>query len=293
MHETLKELIIGTHELHALPQTTARLLDKLEAPQVEAEDLLAIIEKDPALTANLLKLCNSAYYGRRREVGCVREALDMLGSRTVVTLAFATSMGKVMSGDLCAYGLAGQEMWRHALATGLCASGIAAVCDRQALRDRAFTAGLVHDIGKLLLNRLLSRRLEWSPLSTEEESLVEIERQALGFDHAEAGGALAESWHFPEMLVVAIRHHHSPLAPAEHAELVAAVHAADRIAGALGLVGLGPGPASPVPLESIADLGVPLEVARSVADQLPGQIEALSGLIGLSPEPALSPAGVA
>ncbi len=293
MHETLRELIIGTHELQSLPQTTARLLEQLEAPQVEAEQLLAIIEKDPALTANMLKLCNSAYYGRRREVGSVGEALLFLGSRTVVTLAFATSMGKVMRGDLTAYGLERGDLWRHALATAFGAAGIVTACDRPALRDRAFTAGLVHDIGKLLLNRLLGKRLEWSPAPASTDSFAEIEREALGFDHAEAGGALAETWHFPPMLVAAIRHHHSPLAPAEHADLVAAVHAADRIAGALGLVGVGPKAAAQVPLEQLGDLGVPLEVARRVADELPRQLDQVIVLIGSPGEPALSPVHVA
>jgi len=296
---TLKELIASTHELQALPQSTARLLDLLEDPLVEADKLLAVIEKDPALTANLLKLCNSAYYGRKREVGSVKEALVMLGNRTVITLAFATSMGKVLRGDLAAYGLGKEDLWRHALATACGAALVAVDLGLAAQRDRAFTAGLVHDIGKMLLNRLLLKRLEWST-ATAADSFVEIEREVLGFDHAEAGAALAEAWHFPTPLVAAIRHHHEPAAPAGADPIVTAVRAANLLAA---VVGYGGGPPSPqaavadgaapgAPALSapalLSDVGLPPEVARHVVAALPEQLESLAVGGVLRRDPALS-----
>lgn len=296
---TLKELIASTHELQALPQSTARLLDLLEDPLVEADKLLAVIEKDPALTANLLKLCNSAYYGRKREVGSVKEALVMLGNRTVITLAFATSMGKVLRGDLAAYGLGKEDLWRHSLATACGAALVAADLGLAAQRDRAFTAGLVHDIGKMLLNRLLLKRLEWST-ATAADSFVEIEREVLGFDHAEAGAALAEAWHFPAPLVAAVRHHHEPAAPADADPIVTAVRAANLLTAVVGYGGGQPSPHAAVPdgaapgapaasaPAELPDVGLPPEVARHVVAALPEQLENLAVGGVLRQDPALS-----
>lgn len=287
MNQTLKDLIAGTPELAALPQTTARLLQLVEEPNVEAARLLRVIELDPALTANLLRLCNSAYYGRRREAGTVGEALLVLGTRTVVTLAFATSMGKVLRTDLGGYGLAKDELWCHALAVACGAATIVVDEGREELRDRAFTAGLVHDIGKLLLDRILARGMEWEPLAAGQLEWLDVERQVAGFDHAEAGAALANCWRFPEPLVEAIRAHHEPASPGP-LDLAAAVRAADAVAGAIGVAGAGRGSAPAPALESLVDPRVAPEVLRHAAALLPEQLEELTGLFGTPLESRLT-----
>jgi len=282
MNTTLKDLIAGTHELASLPQTSARLLELLEDPTVEAVQLLDVIGRDPGLTANLLKLCNSAYYGRRREVGSLLEALVMLGNRTVLTLAFATSMGKVLRGELAGYGLRGDDLWRHCLAVAFGAATIVRDEGRENLRDRAFTAGLVHDIGKLLLDRLLARRLEWEASPQGEREQLDVERQVVGFDHAEAGAALADAWRFPEQLVTAIRWHHEPEAAGGDVSLVAAVHAADLIAVGVGYSGVGGRAAAQTAGDLVEVPGVAAEIVRHVCAQLPAEVERLAGL---GPEP--------
>ena len=293
MEQTLKDLIAGTHELAALPQTTARLLELLEAQsEVETKPLLRVIELDPGLTANMLKLCNSAYYGRKREVGTVGEALDLLGTRTVTTLAFAASMGPVMRGPLAGYGLARDEFWRHNLAVA-CGAATIAVDEAQGVsRDRAFTAGLLHDIGKLLLDRVLARRLEWEPLPEGVRDWPEIERQVAGFDHAEAGAALADHWRLPPVLVEAIHWHHEPARATTQPVLARAVHAADAVAAALEPAASGKGDAQAPGCGEPGELGVAPEIVRHVAALLPGQLAELTGLFTERTASALTvPAG--
>lgn len=271
----LQDLISGTSELRALPDTTVRLLELLDDATVEAALVTSVIDKDPALTANLLKLCNSAYYGMRRQVGSVREAIVLLGNRTIVTLAFATSMGDILRGPLHAYGMGKEEMWRHALATGLAASRLAEATGKRELRERAFTAGLMHDIGKLLLDPPLARAVDRIPPAAAGLELMEAERRILGFDHCEAGAALATAWNFPEMLVTAIFHHHRPGAAAENAELLIPVHAANLVAGTLGLGG---GARCAVPLadlEALACRGIPDAVLARVTTDLMPELEHL------------------
>lgn len=232
MTRSLPDLIAGTTELAALPATSVRLLALLDDPEVSVEPVAAVIEMDPSLTANLLKLSNSAYYGMRRRVGSVREALLHLGSRTVLTIAFATSMGEVMRGPMSGYRLPRRRLWSHALATGVAAARLCGPDPQGAARDRAFTAGLVHDIGKLLLDRLLQRQLEQLPPNADARALLMAERSLLGFDHAQAGAALAEAWNFPADLVEAIGRHHEP--PRDAPSLVRVVAAANLLAVHVG-----------------------------------------------------------
>ncbi len=280
MYKSLQELVNATTELAALPATTLKLLELLDEPAVAADQVLNIISKDPSLTANLLKLCNSAYYGVRRQVGSVKEALILLGNQTVVTLAFATSMGDILRGKLASYGLAKDEMWHHALATALAAGFLTEQTGRKELKDRAFTSGLVHDIGKLLLDGPLSQQAEQLPAGAHGLALTEAERKILGFDHCEAGAALATAWHFPPVLATAIFHHHRPDAAKEHGEMVRAVYVANLVAESLGL-GKGAGP--PVSLEEQEDLGrqgFPDDVIARLTQSLGQELDDLLSALG-------------
>ena len=282
MNKSIQQLIAATNELAALPTTTVRLLELLDDPTVGAGPVLEVVEKDPALTANLLKLCNSAYYGLRRQVGTVREALVMLGNKTVVTLAFAASMGEVLRGSLTGYHLDKSELWHHTLAVALGASYLASVSGDRELRERAFTGGMVHDIGKLLLDKHLGRQLQHIEPGCSADELRAAERSILGFDHAEAGAALAEAWNFPPDLVAVIRYHHRPLDSGARVggELVTAVAAANLAAADLGFGGGTRPPEHAEMLDQIAKLGVSEELWSDLAGRLPGDLENMLSLIG-------------
>jgi putative nucleotidyltransferase with HDIG domain len=280
MDKSLQDLIAATNELAALPTTTVRLLELLDDATVDAEQVLSVIGKDPALTANLLKLCNSAYYGVRRQVGSVKEALVLLGNQTVVTLAFATSMGDVLRGQLFAYGLAKDEMWHHALAVALATSHLASHTAPNEMKDRAFTAGLVHDIGKLLLNGPICKQCDQLPPEAAGLDLMAAERKIIGFDHCEAGAALGTAWNFPPMLVSAIFHHHKPEPDKTDSELHQAVYAGNLIVESLGI---GAGGKQPVPLENLEALtegGIPEEAIIALTDTLASDLEELLTLVG-------------
>lgn len=238
MAKSLHELIAATSELHTLPSTTLQLTALLDDITVDAGAVLAIIEKDPSLTSNLLKLANSAFYGLRRQVGSTREALIQLGNQTVVSLAFAASMGDVMRGPLAAYRLERNQLWHHALGTALGAALLMGLDDgSSAARERAFTGGLVHDIGKLLLNAPLKRELEQLPVGGSPWELLAAENRILGFDHALAGAQLGESWNFPAALVDAIRWHHEPESAEVDPDLARAVALANLMSCRLGWCG--------------------------------------------------------
>lgn len=280
MPKSLQELVAATSELRALPSTTIRLMTLLDDATVEASLVLEVIEKDPSLTANLLKLANSAYYGLRRQVGSVREALILLGNQTIVNLAFATSMGDILRGPLRAYHLDRNELWHHALGTALGAAYLISLAGGKDLRERAFTGGLVHDIGKLILNKPLQQEIEKLPADCDFERLLETESNVLGFNHAEAGGALAESWNFPPSLVRIITSHHDPLEAEEDKDLVRVVAAANLVSCFLGF---GRGTVN-FPEEyfwsTLDGWGFPESVVRGLNEELPGDLQNMLGIIG-------------
>ena len=277
MHPDLAALVAATPELAAMPATSARLLELLDDPDAPVGDLVAVIEKDPGLTANVLKLSNSAYYGVRREVGSVRDALTLLGNRTVVTLAFAASMGRLLQAPVNAYRLSRGQLWRHCLAVGLLAARLAPAELDSAARNRVFTAGVVHDIGKLLLDRPLRDDLEQLPPDADTEALVLAERQRLGFDHAEAGAALAEAWNFPGDLAAVIAGHRQPGAGDS---VTALVHAADLVASGHGLHGGAPTVAPDQLERAFVAAGLASEAATDIAAQALRDLDGLLALLG-------------
>jgi len=282
MSVSLGELIAGTSELSSLPSTTMQLMDLLDDETVDADRVLDVIEKDPSLTANLLKLANSAFYGLRRQVGSAREALILLGNQTIVTLAFATSMGDVLRGPLAAYRLDRNALWHHALGTALAATHLASLSGCQETRERAFTAGLVHDIGKLLLNRPLKTKLDQLPPDCGFASLLEAEMNILGFNHAEAGARLGEAWNFPSYLVEVIEKHHEVENISEDGELLRAVGAANLITCHLGWGG-GSGVITEENFrQEVAVFGFESEVLEDLISRLPADLDGMLGMIGES-----------
>jgi len=222
-NQDLFSLVAGVGDLATLPSTVVELLYLLKDPTICASDVVKVLERDPAMAANVLKLSNSAFYGARRKVSSVQDALVMLGNRSVMTMAFATGMAPVLRKDLEGYGITRERFWDHAV---LSASAAAFAADRLGsghFRCEAFTAGLVHDVGMLVINPHLVREGICLSETRSSYDITASEREALGFDHCDAGALLAENWGFPPILAEAIRHHHAPVLACEWPDIVRAV----------------------------------------------------------------------
>ena len=228
---TAAELVRGTVELVSLPEALVRLNALVEDPRSTTEQIARVIETDSALTARLLRIVNSPFYGFPSRVESVRQAVSLVGMREIRDLALATVVARVFEGippelmDM-------ERFWRHSLLTGLVARELARH-RRDGAAESRFVAGLLHDVGKLLLARQLPElaRHALARATYERIPLPEAEREALGFDHAEVGGALLEAWRLPEPLVVAARWHHAPeLAPDLWREDALVTHVANVMA---------------------------------------------------------------
>lgn len=210
----LRDLVASVGDLATLPSTVVKLLDLLKDPTCAASEVVKVMERDPAMTANVLKLSNSAFYGARRKISTVRDALVMLGNRSIVTLAFATGMAPIMRRELVGYGLSREHFWGHSLQTAAASAVLSQQLGAGELRCEAFTAGLIHDVGMLVVDAHLVKCGQTIDIEEPAFSVVAQERELLGFDHAEAGAMLARHWGFPGVLVEPIQEHHAVPEPA-------------------------------------------------------------------------------
>jgi HD-like signal output (HDOD) protein len=226
----LQDLVTSIGDLATLPHTVVQLLDLLKDSTCSATKVVKVLERDPAMTANILKLSNSAFYGSRREISNVRDALVMLGNRSVVTLAFATGMAPVMRRDLTGYGLTRERFWGHSVKAATASAIAAERLGLDHLRCEAFTAGLVHDVGMLVVDVHLEKTGVTLDPSAPNFCASDAEREALGFDHNEAGAMLARHWGFPDSLAHPIEFHHDPEVSGPHQDIVRCVAAGNILA---------------------------------------------------------------
>lgn len=228
------------HRVSALPALPAAVATALRVLQHEGSSTAACADalgSDPALVARVLRLANAAAYGRSGHIGTVHDAISLLGRRTVAAVLTAAAVAASVDGAACR-GFDQHAFWREAVACGIAAQTLAAEVGADS--GLAFTAGLLHDLGRLVLVRQLpqamAQAMDWARL--HDLPLHVAEHEVLGIDHAEAGALVARHWQFPPVLVAAIASHHAADGLAgdpAHQWLCDLVQGADAIAHALDL----------------------------------------------------------
>ena len=205
--EAINELIEEVDALAPLPGVARRVIQVTDGDRFSANDLAGVLATDAALTAKLLRLGNSAFYGYARRITTVRDAVILLGFREVRATAIATSIMDLFPGvETGPFSV--DLFWGHSVAAGVMAEVLAKETG-YAKPEEAFTAGVLHDIGRLVLTQYrtdLFGEAVWHALG-ERIPLRQAEQERLGYDHAEVGALLAERWNFPEELCLAIGEH--------------------------------------------------------------------------------------
>lgn len=236
---TLNDIVHRVDELPALPHVTYRVLTLTSDPRTSITELADTITKDQVLTAKVLRMANSVYYGYARRIFSISEALVILGFSTVRNLVLAASVYNVMDQEFPGYILPKGDLWNHSMTTALLARLLAKKV-RFEMNDKAFTAGLLHDIGKIILNIYMkeSFAVVLDTVNTGNVPFSEAEQKILGFDHAVVGAKVAEKWNLPEELVEAIANHHTPAQSKLNPKLTSIIHIADAASMSMG-IGLG------------------------------------------------------
>ena len=189
------------------PTLLPKLLPKLTDVDTNFDEVVEIIAYDPSLTAKLLQICNSAYFGRQSEVNSVAEAVSRVGYQSVYLLV------AMISGSACfpnppPPGVDVGKLWQHSMITAFYAKfvGESAGADGNLL----FTAGLLHDLGKVILAQEKLPAASGLFAGPSDAASLAREQEIFGCNHAEVGAALLERWKLPAQIVVAVRHHHDP-----------------------------------------------------------------------------------
>ncbi len=236
---TPQELARKVEELPALPTVACKVMELVEDPRTSAQDIEAVLKKDQSLTAQVLRLANSAFYGIPRRITTVAEATVFLGFKTLKGVVLTASLSGMLQRKLSGYVLERGELWKHSLSVAFSAQTLAKKT-RFPRPEVAYTAGLLHDIGKLILDTYLkaSYREVLERVDRTGSTFLEAEEEILGFNHAAVGAQLTEHWGFPSSLVETIGFHHQPDLATKDPSLCAIVHLADWLSVTLG-IGMG------------------------------------------------------
>jgi putative nucleotidyltransferase with HDIG domain len=224
-----KEIDRAIRDLKPIPQVALKILRMIIEDLYEIYALTEEIRKDQVISARTLQFCNSAIFSTRKKIETLEHAVVMLGQRLLLKFVISASLNNFFSQGDMGYSLCKGGIYHHAVSTAIIAEKLADLAGKipPAL---AYTAGLLHDIGKVVLDQhiyadfpLFYRQLE------EGKSLIEVEKNLLGIDHTEAGSHLAHSWSLPQSLLETVTHHHEPEKAVQNTELVHIVYLADLL----------------------------------------------------------------
>ncbi len=225
-------------QLATLPEIALEVMRVAEDPQSTGDDLNRVLSNDPTLSARVLKIVNSAYYGVRREVTSIGTAIAILGFGAVKSIAIAASLTRMFRSGAIAGPFDARELWKHSIAVATASRLLAARCKVVEPND-AFLAGLMHDIGiivEMQACREAFTQVIAAVVSDAALSFRDAETAHLGADHEAFGGALCVTWRFPVALQQVTAYHHRPLElPIADRALTAIVHVADHLAARAGV----------------------------------------------------------
>ena len=278
--ELIKTKIISKmQDIKSFPQFVMETMRKLNDPESNAADVAKSLSRDEGLVLRILKLANSAAYGMTRNISNISEAIALLGYKSVSTIILAATVYSAMDKGLSGYALDRGELWRHSLMVAYTSRQLAKITGKVSTED-AYVGGLLHDIGKVILNDYVRFGYGIIVKMVEEKHIpfTEAELKVLGFDHAMIGEILVERWEMPEAYRIAVAYHHKPNELPEdkkqHQPLLDIVTVSNNICLMLG-IGLGAdglqGYMFPEPLERLgitnfeALLAEMIDFASSVA----------------------------
>ena len=234
MNETTRQIILSAvSSFPAMSTTATRVLKLLNQPTTNAAAVEAAVKFDPGLTANVLRMANSAYFGFPGAIRSVSQAITRLGWKRMSQLVLASTIHALMEQPVHGYDLARGELWRRAI-TGAVAAEILVKKTRSSEADEAFTAAILREIGKLVIGDYVQSFAEQVEAALAAGmSPTDAEREVLGTDHAEVGAWVLEHWSFPKTLVRAVAQYPDPDSAESPAPLADALHVADALARTL------------------------------------------------------------
>ncbi len=225
-------------QLPPFPAVLLRILQLLKDPKTSVRDIVEVMQYDQAITANVLMVCNSAYFGLRCPVSSIRDAVVRMGFNQLLEIILGRGSAYLFHRAYQGYDLEAGELWRHSVACALLSQDLATRLSKEE-NPLQFTAALLHDIGKVILSEFVKDHFQEIKRLVHEGNLSfnEAEKKVLGIDHAELGAKISEQWKFPPAITAGIHYHHTPLSAPVGSDLPSLLYLCDLIALMTGIGG--------------------------------------------------------
>lgn len=277
----IKRLFRRISEVSTLPAVAIQIMEVANDSSTGAEDLHEAVQFDAALAMRIMRTVNSSYYSLQNKVGDLKLAITLLGFKEIRNLAMTAYIAQLFKKDSAHGAYTREGLWNHLIGVGSVARLIAETSRRVPPRE-AYLAGLLHDLGIILLDQYLNKPFiqiidslgedpNGNPDANPEEEMpiCALEREVLGFDHAELGEFVASQWNLPEHLVATIRYHHCPLEYlGEHQQMVYVVALANFLCNTKNLTARGVGSKQVPPPEVFHGLGLDKTAVTAIWEQL-------------------------
>lgn len=274
----VKNAVLRIKDLPTLPSVLGKILATAADPDSSALDLGQHIAADQSLSATLLKLVNSAYYGFYRQISSVTQAIVMLGFLEVRNLTLTATAFRTLSQSSSDYDRT--QLWRHSLATAMAAERLAKLAKIE--KEGTFEAGLLHDFGKVALDMLYPAEFREAAKTAHARHIYmfEAEQEVFGMDHAAIGGLLGEHWNLPEAVVEAVRLHHTPEQAEAAPKLTHLVNIANYVTYEAALGELSNGRNPEMPEASLEAAGVTVNQVAAAIEELQNSHEKIDEFLG-------------
>ncbi|MBD3344729.1 MAG: HDOD domain-containing protein [Chitinivibrionales bacterium] len=207
----IQEIIKKSEELHPLPRSACKLAEVVASAKSSVDDIVTVIEYDQALTIDVLKFANSVFSSSNTPVSSIKNAVIRLGGARILEQIVARNVKNSISKPVPSYGYSEDELWRHSVASATAAEIMNSFVEIS-IEGVAFTAALLHDIGKLVLGRNAGQAMMdrvWQRVVNESCTCAEAEYFVFGFTHADIGAEIMAQWKLPEIIITAVKYHHS------------------------------------------------------------------------------------
>lgn len=222
----------------SMPAAALKLLALLKDDDASSAQIEQVLRYEPGLTANILKLTNSAYFGLPTQVGSIRQAILLLGWKKLIQIVLTSCISAIIDKPVQGYDLPAGDLWRHSIAVSVATETLIKLL-KLSVPDDVFTAALLHDVGKMVLGRYVETEI----IHMDEEamrglSFEQVERSMFGIDHAEIGAKILRRWSFPTTMINIVRWHHEPDNAPKPDVAIDVVHTADVLCLMAG-IGMG------------------------------------------------------
>lgn len=231
----IDKILEEVKSLPSIPGAAGKLLSLLNDPKTSIDLVEENLRYDPGLTANVLKLANSSYFGFSRKIGSIKQATILFGFKKLLRIVMASCVNAILNKPIPGYDLPPGELWRHSIAVSVASEEL---INELQLPDSemVFTAALLHDIGKLVLGKYVGESIEKiDEIAAKGKSFETAVREVIGTDHSEIGAKILAEWSFPEELIMVARWHHTPDDQEGQHVILDVVHVANLVCMMMGI----------------------------------------------------------